>query len=190
MSYPILKIPSRRYEISLVDETTYTPGSSDIIKQYLMEYKLSESKSFTTGHGVIIGSLEEPNNSCILFANAAPTTIHDRSYQIQNDKLYFAVSDYMVCLELPSLDLVWSLKVDSVCCYGVHYSDGHGCLISHGECEISKVSFDGALDWNIAGKDIFAGGFDLYDDHIEVVDFNGEKYSIDIESGEMIVVGA
>jgi hypothetical protein len=39
------------------------------------------------------------------------------------------------------------------------------------------------------GKDIFSEGFTLHDDHVEVVDFNQEKYRIDLSTGSSTIVG-
>lgn len=41
----------------------------------------------------------------------------------------------------------------------------------------------GTIEWRTSGKDIFTEGFELFSDHIEVIDFNKEKYRIQIDNG-------
>jgi hypothetical protein len=65
----------------------------------------------------------------------------------------------------------------------VYLSLKHSCYISHGELEIARVSYGGEVVWSASGNDIFTNGFSLHDDHIEVADFNDEKYRIEIETG-------
>jgi hypothetical protein len=43
--------------------------------------------------------------------------------------------------------------------------------------------YSGEMVWQTSGKDIFTGSFSLHEDFIAVVDFNDERYRIDIEKG-------
>jgi hypothetical protein len=79
---------------------------------------------------------------------------------------------------------VWHTEVDLGACYAVYFSAEHQYLISHGELEIVRLSLAGDILWTVWGKDIFAGEFCLYPDWIEVIDFNNEKYQIDIQNGQ------
>lgn len=66
---------------------------------------------------------------------------------------------------------------------GVYYSATHNCFISHGENEISRVAHGGKVLWQAGGKNLFTNGFELHDNHIEVIDFNGERYRMNIDTG-------
>jgi hypothetical protein len=95
----------------------------------------------------------------------------------------------MLCsLSLPNLDLKWSIKVDSATCFGVYYSSKHDCLLSHGECEVARVSLRGEIVWSAGGKDIFSEGFQIVGDCVEAIDFNHEVYRIDIATGRCALI--
>ncbi len=94
----------------------------------------------------------------------------------------------MCALTLPSLDLAWSVAVDDATCFGVYHSLKHDCYVSHGELSVARVSLDGAVVWSAGGKDIFSEGFVLHDDYAEAVDFNREKYRINLVSGDSVIV--
>ena len=44
------------------------------------------------------------------------------------------------------------------------------------------------LLWVTSGKDIFTEGFEIFQDYIEAIDFNNEKYRIEIQSGDSKLV--
>jgi hypothetical protein len=67
---------------------------------------------------------------------------------IVGNRLFVAVGDSLAVLEIPSLDLAWCREVDTATCFGVYYIAGHDCLITHGECEIARVSPSGDIAWS------------------------------------------
>ncbi len=85
-------------------------------------------------------------------------------------------------------DLLWHKEVDFATCFGVYFSTKHDCLISHGECEIARVSLSGEVVWSSGGADIFSEGFKLHSDYVEAVDFNRMVYRMDIATGTAIQV--
>ena len=99
-----------------------------------------------------------------------------------------AVGDHVIALSLPKLGQLWAKKLDEATCFGVHYMKKLDCLIIHGELAISRVSTDGKINWSSWGKDIFSEGIVIFEDHVEAIDFNMEKYSIDIDSGESKII--
>jgi hypothetical protein len=70
----------------------------------------------------------------------------------------------------------------------VYYLPQSDCLISHGECDIACLTLSGEIKWTATGKDIFSEGFSISDDHIEVTDFNHEKYRIDLADGHIQLI--
>jgi hypothetical protein len=83
------------------------------------------------------------------------------------------------------LDIKWHQQVDTATCFGAYISPDNRGILSHGELEIAKISFDSEILWSVSGKDIFTEGFTIFPDHIEVIDFNYEKYSILISNGKI-----
>jgi hypothetical protein len=69
-------------------------------------------------------------------------------------------------------------------CFGIHWENGRGALISHGELEISRLSSEGNLLWQASGADVFSEGFRLLPAHIEAVDFKRTVYRLDYATGE------
>jgi len=110
------------------------------------------------------------------------------TYVIYDSKFYLGIGDQLVCLSLPSLEILWNKKIDGATCFGVFISpDGHGILI-HGELDISKITFTGEIIWTTSGKEIFTEGFTINEGYIVAVDFNNEKYRINITDGTNTLV--
>jgi hypothetical protein len=112
----------------------------------------------------------------------------ERTAVIRDSKAWVGIGDQLVCLSLPSLEIKWHQKIDDATCFGLYVSpDGMGLLV-HGELIISKVTFSGGLIWSTSGKDIFTEGFSVNGDYIKAVDFNNERYRIEIANGQNILV--
>jgi hypothetical protein len=158
----------------------------------------SESPQFSIGSasyalegtkGLALGSVRvevggEIHSSCILCAFGFITSVGQDSALLLGLNTIIIVGPYLCALSLPSLRLEWNVRVDPGCCFGVYYSKLHDVLITHGEQYISRVTLDGNLEWSAGGKDIFTEGFTLHCNWIEAIDFNQEKYKIDISTGQ------
>ena len=105
---------------------------------------------------------------------------------IHVDALVIAVGPFMALLYLPTLELEWKVKVDTVTCFGVYDSTDNQCFVSHGELDIARVSYEGAIEWSRSGADIFTNGFSVSADRITAIDWNGDTYVWDIETGRVI----
>jgi hypothetical protein len=79
--------------------------------------------------------------------------------------------------------LLWQADADDATCFGLHVGLGESCLVVHGELEISRFTLDGRRVWAFGGKDIFSGELVVAERSIVVTDFEGQRYSIDLESG-------
>ncbi len=179
------------YNIVIKDDPTYTAGSVDNMQTYRYQYWLGEQKYRPSAkHGVEVVKHGAEIASCIVLGTDGATGVHEHSALLHNQFCIVAVSAFLCALAVPSLELQWQVQVDSATCFGVHHSVKHGCYISHGECEIACVSYAGELLWSMGGKDIFTNGFHLYDDYIEVIDWNNETYRIEISSGESYLVAS
>jgi hypothetical protein len=173
-----------KYELELIDEPLYSPGSTDNVRSYAREYNFKDAEYRPTSrHGLVLSEGGDLKQSCILLAGGGASGVHKYSSVIVDGTCFVAVGDTLCSLALPTLDLIWHRQVDCVTCFGVYHSAKHLCLISHGELEIARVNLTGEVAWSIGGADIFSEGFELYPDHIEVVDFNRTVYRMDIATG-------
>jgi len=184
-----LQIRSAKYAVQIVDDPTYTPGSADNLRAYSREYLLTDRHTLSSRHGVIAGEADGEKQAIIILAGGGGSTVHIHSALIVGDRLFIAVGNLISCLMLPSLELDWQCVVDTATCFGVYYSPENDCLISHGECEVARISMSGLVEWSASGKDIFTEGFQLFSDRIEVIDFNHEQYRVGITNGHISLVG-
>lgn len=104
-------------------------------------------------------------------------------------RLALAIGKYVVCFQVPTGELLWATECDSVCCFGVHALDAEPTLIAHGEIDVSKLSYGGDILWRTFGQDIFTGPFEIEDDGIRAVDFEGTVYWIRLDTGESQIIG-
>ena len=179
---------SNKYTVSLINETDYSLNSVDNSRSYSSEYLFDDEQLNSSRHGLLVRDKLGNSHDCILIAGGGASGVHKNSLVIVDDRCFVGVGDHVVALSLPNLVKLWAKKLDPATCFGVHYMKNRDCLIVHGELEISRVSMDGIIYWSSSGKDIFSEGIELFEDHVEVVDFNMEKYSIDIESGESEII--
>lgn len=135
-------------------------------------------------HGIeIVCTSGEARKSLLLHSNAGLLFLNKRCAVILDDSLFLIIGKEVCRLELPALELAWRLKCDTAACLGICLLPGQGGVIVHGECEISRLDLSGEIAWQASGKDIFTEGFELFSTHIEAIDFNGEKYKIDLITG-------
>ena len=174
-----MRIASHAGTIELIDESTYSFGSTDNARSYPFAKNLAPQVRSSSVHGLLLNG--EP---LAVFANGGgASAVHEHSGVYVNGSLYIAVGDSVVCLNPSPFQYKWSLQVDSATCFGVYYQGHHHALISHGELEIARISEDGQLLWSASGADVFSEGFSLLPHFIEVVDFNGQTYRFQYEHG-------
>lgn len=178
-----MELASGSFVVTLLDDLTYSPGSADNVRQYAREYSLVEEHRPVSQYGLSCRQRDGTTHSCILLAVGGASRVHEHSAVIVNESCFVGVGDMLCSLSLPTLELNWAIKVDTATCFGVYYCRKHDCLLSHGECEIARVSLSGEIVWSASGRDVFSEGFQIVDDHIETIDFNHEVYRIDIATG-------
>lgn len=123
-----------------------------------------------------VGILIDGKAMVMLAAYGGATTVHARSALLVGDKIYLAVGNQLACLSLPSTALEWAIAADTGTCFELHaIKDG---IISHGELEITRLSFAGEVIWKVYGRDIFTGPFEMQPDWIEARDWNDDLYRI------------
>ncbi len=181
---------SPQYIVEIINEPMYSLRSVDNTRSYDKKYVLADRNEPTSRHGILVRVKDKLINTCIVLAEGGITTVHEHTAVILDNYLYVAVGQYLCCLSLPQLELIWHRQVDLATCFGVYFSVENDCLVSHGECDIARITKLGFIEWSVSGKDIFSEGFLLFADQIVAVDFNGEKYRIEMQNGKISLIMA
>ena len=176
-----LVIETREGQVAIFDEPTYSFGSADNLQTYDTEICL-DSENPTSAHGVRL----DGKWSAIFAASGGASTVHQHSAIEVDGRLYLAVGDQVVCLNLVTGLKEWSRRVDLATCFGVYWDRPHEALLSHGELQISRLSLTGDEIWSAGGADIFTEGFRCLGDGIEVIDFNRSVYLFDYRTGTLL----
>lgn len=141
--------------IAIIDEPTYSFNSTDNAHSYKHELLVTDG-SITSIHGV----KRNGENILVIGAGGGCTAIHEHSATAVDDRLYIAVGDQVACLSLEHpYQILWTAKVDTATCFGIYWANQHRVLLSHGELEITRLSIDGDIVWQVSGAEIFSEGF-------------------------------
>ena len=168
-------------QVTIIDEPTYSFGSADNLRTYDTETRL-DSENLTSIHGV----RTDGKWSSVFGANGGCSTVHQDSAIEVDGRLYLAVGDQVVCLNLLTGLTKWSRRVDPATCFGIYWDSFHEALITHGELQISRLSLTGDEIWSAGGADIFSEGFRCLRGGIEVIDFNQSVYLFDYRTGKLV----
>jgi hypothetical protein len=174
-----------KYKVTLIDEPTYSKGSTDNIRSYNTELCRKDEYRLASAHGVIVGDLESPEASVILLGVGGATGVHNESIAHYGNLCFIAAGDAVFSLKVPSLELKWCKKVDFATCFGVYWIESENCLITWGEVDVCRLTATGEIVWTTSGADKFTEGFKIKKDHIELADFNNDKYKVDIQTGKI-----
>ncbi|QDT71479.1 hypothetical protein [Lacipirellula limnantheis] len=185
-----MKLASGFFVVNLLDDPTYTPGSVDNVRRYDREHCLVQEYRPVSQYGLACTQSDGTMHTCILLAGGGASRVHEHSAVIVNGSCFVGVGDMLCSLSLPNLDLKWATKVDTATCFGVYYCPQQDCLLSHGECEIARVSLSGEIQWSASGRDIFSEGFRIVGGQVEAVDFYNSVYHIDIVTGRSELIRA
>lgn len=170
------------YEISIFDEPLFTEGSVDNPRSYAREYVLE--RGGWSRHGVLCHATGRLLGSAIITAGGGISGVHERSLIAQRRRCFVAVGDHVICLQLPDLDLLWSIKADSATVFGLHLGPDREDLVVHGELEISRLTRDGSIVWSQSGADVFSESVSVMEDYVEAIDFNGRHYRFRYADGK------
>jgi len=182
----MLELHAGKYRVSIVNDPTHAVGSTDNVYSYDHVYHLDDARAeyaVTSRHAVRVFNGDELIASCILLAGGGASGINEHSAIIHDESCVIAVGPFMASLVLPSLKLKWATQTDDATCFGVYDSPSNGCLFSHGELLIARVTYDGTIVWQSGGADIFTNGFQLDENVVRVVDFYDRQYVLDAETG-------
>ena len=189
-----MKVEYKEYEIEILDIKNYSTKSTDNIFFYDFEYnkgKVIEERTHTNSkHGIRIKNKLSQSiiSSAIICEYGGATTIHEKSFFIDNQKMWICACNKIYCLEIPTLEIKWYGKFDFATNFSINpYKND---FIIHGELEIIRISRRGEIKWKFGARDIFVTerakeNFKINGDIIEVEDWEGYTYKID-ESGNEI----
>lgn len=173
-------------KIEVFNDPSFEAGNVDNVNSYLHHYLGDDSEDFVPAskHGVKVYKQEQVITSCILTACSGATGIHKTASLLSNDQLLICCCDMVFCLTLPSLNLNWSVKCDTATCFQIYPLEDD--YLIHGELEITRIDNAGHIKWQFSGRDIFVtvdgnNSFKLHDDHIQLIDFNGDNYRLDYD---------
>jgi hypothetical protein len=184
----MLRLHHPHYHVTITDDPQYRYPASNPVMAYDHVHLLGDPSYLLTHHAVHIRVRQDTVYSCIVLANGGVAAVHPDIALLLEETCLVAVGNSIVALSLPTTELLWGTVVDAATCFGVYYSATYDWFVSHGECAIAAVARDGTLRWSTSGKDIFTNGFVLHDHTIEVVDFNGELYAIEIGTGRSTII--
>ncbi|MGS5086238.1 hypothetical protein ACVC7V_06985 [Hydrogenophaga sp. A37] len=166
-------------KLLLVDEPSYTFGSQDNAHSYSAEFNLAKESHPTSIHGLFLDGMPH----LVIGAAGGCSGVHTHSLSVVAARAYVAVGDQVVCLRSDTLEVLWSRAVDDATCFGVHFSEEHQALISHGELSIARLTSEGQIAWQSYGADIFSGSFSLRPDAVLATDFEGRVYRFNYADG-------
>jgi hypothetical protein len=141
-------------------------------------------------HRIVVRHGDAVLASRVFMAGGGASGVHEHSAFVRADTCFVAVGPFVCALELPTLRWLWHTRTDTATCFGVYDAPGYASIISHGELEIARLSYSGQLLWSGSGRDIFSEGFELHEQHAEVIDFYGTRYRFDLETGHSQMVPA
>ncbi|CAN5902018.1 hypothetical protein BH11BAC7_BH11BAC7_23660 [soil metagenome] len=176
--------------VDFFDDASYKEGSADNKYAYSKHYFSNEKAKQYRGsnHGIKVYDFEGEINNCLLTASVGRTWVHKTSSLLADDQLVICCSNFIFCIKIPTLELLWKTEVDSFTCLQIYkFQDDY---IVHGELLVSRIDANGNIKWQFGGKDIFISienqeEFRIEADHISLVDFGSTEYKIDFD-GKLI----
>jgi hypothetical protein len=172
--------------LRIIQEYGYIPESADNIRKYAEAFKTVPDRTcHTTAYGFEKSVGGTKSYPLVILGFGGASLLKENSFVVRDNRLYLAVDDHVLSLELGSLRILWSTKVDSATCFGIYWMENDSCFISWGEMEISKVDQNGNIKWSVAGKDIFSNGFKIVGGFAIAIDFENNEYKIELDSGKL-----
>ncbi len=185
----MLELFYKSSNIRIHDEPTFTFASSDNPRIYKYESRLDSGKyRYSSAHGVTVVADNVVIASHLVATCGGATGVHNNSAVVVDDRCVVAVGPYLVAFSLPTLEIDWSTQVDLATAFGVHLSADGNFLLSHGELTICRINFDGQIEWQARGTDIFSEGLFVEDTCVRVVDFDKCEYQFDLATGKPIAL--
>lgn len=169
--------------IQLFNDSAFTQSAdSPTLYDKVIQVEKDKAYSPNSQHSIKVYKDNNLITSAIILASGGGTGVHTDSALIDNNSLIIRCCNKLFSLTLPNLETNWVTEVDWATCFAIHkYQDSY---ISHGETSIARVDRNGNILWSFSGADIFVrleegNPFEMHDDYLELMDFNGSTYRID-----------
>ena len=175
--------------MEIVDDETYSFGSVDNRITYDRVY--GDDDDCSSKYGISLYEMDQLRRRTLVYAGAGATGVHAHSAVVYDSALFLCCSNKLFCLSVPELELRWANKADLACCFGVYEYARE--LIVHGEIDVSRIDLDGNEKWSMSFADITVTpdgrrSFQMTSDHIEVIDWLGNRYKVDYQTDESLIV--
>lgn len=189
----MVKLNYKNYQIEVINDSAYTINSVDNTNVYdtvfFQEKKDNAQFSPTSKHGIIIKKSDAKIASVIICESGGATAITEKSFIIEDDKIWICVCNKVYCLEIPSLELIWRKEIDFITNFSIHKVQDD--FIIHGELEIKRITKNGETIWSFGGRDIWVNlegklEFNIENDQIHLFDFESNEYILDF-NGQTIL---
>lgn len=96
-----MNIIINNYEVTLLDEPTYSPNSSDNVRSYDIEICRDEQYESISAHGLMVGDVGAPDSSVILWGVGGATGVNENSIAYHNNTCFVAAGDSVFSLSIP-----------------------------------------------------------------------------------------
>lgn len=179
----VLRLAAGGLEVALREDHCYTRNSTDNVHRYEREVVVSE---LGPPLGVEVRDGETVVASMVVFGAMLGGEAR-RCILARLGMLIIPAIGEIAAFELPSLRLAWRADVNAgntiLALHEIPTEDG---LIVHGEITIARLSWDGRIQWEHSGRDIFSGELCIDDEAVEVTDWEADVYRFRLSDGEML----
>ncbi|GEP52808.1 hypothetical protein FNO01nite_34800 [Flavobacterium noncentrifugens] len=177
-----------QYTIQITSNSAYESDSKYNINDYRNVYFEESEYILPSIFGIKIFENDNLVNSAILGVGGGATTIHQGSLVVSKNRLQICCGNFVFCLSIPELKIIWKTQADEITCFGIYKIDEE--FIIHGEMQISKIDKNGNIVWKFGGRDIFVtidgkDNFSITNNIICVRDFQNYIYKVDLDGNEI-----
>jgi hypothetical protein len=186
-------ISYKEFEIEVINVPDYEPESVEDGNRYAAVYSDPEDTYRPNSkHGIRVSHDSAEIASAIVLGYAGATGMGENSYVVTDDVILVCCSNQVYALTLPHLSLKWRKALDFATCFAIYQYEEN--FIVHGEVDITRITADGEVKWTFSGADIFVNlngelSFDIVDKEIRLVDFEGNRYSINGDGETVDYIG-
>jgi hypothetical protein len=189
----MVKLNYKNYQIEVINDSNYTINSIDNLKVYdtvFFQANKDKDKLYSTSKcGIIVKKSDTKIASAIICESGGATAITQKSFIIEDDRIWICVCNKVYCLEIPSLDLVWRKEIDFITNFSIHKVEED--FIIHGELDIKRITKSGEIIWSFGGRNIWVNPegkteFNIENNTIHLFDFESNEYILDF-NGETIL---
>ena len=177
------------FTLLIYSDKFYNANSKDNTNSYKFDYRITTKYQYSTAYGIKIFKNDKLIESAIIASDGGSTGLYENSIIIESNRFLITCGDYIYCIEIPSLRLIWKTQADDFTCFDI-FSFQKDYFV-RGELNISRLNYNGEILWQTGGKEIFVNiegkkEFTLKENHIEAIDFDSNIYKIDF-NGKFIL---